>query len=156
MEIVIGLVIAVGVLGVVVPVLPGALLVWAAILVWSLELQTRTGWAVLVAASVAIALSQLGKYLLPHRRLRAAGVPQSSIITGGVLGIVGFFVIPVVGVVIGFVLGLFAAERLRQGSTGPAFESSKSAMLAVGLSILIELAGTLIAAVAWLTAVLAT
>lgn len=156
MEIVIGLVIAVGVLGVVVPVLPGALLVWAAILVWSIEEQTRVGVAVLVAASVAIALSQLAKYLLPHRRLRAAGVPQSSIITGGLLGIVGFFVIPVVGVVLGFVLGLFAAERVRQGATGPAFESSKSAMLAVGLSILIELAGTLFAAVVWLAAVLAT
>ena len=42
--------------------------------------------------------------------MRAADVRTLSLVAGGVLGIVGFFVIPVVGLLIGFVLGVYLAE----------------------------------------------
>ena len=46
-------------------------------------------------------------------RMRSAGVPALSIMVGGVLGIIGFFLIPVIGLVIGFVGGVFLAELMR-------------------------------------------
>ena len=54
------------------------------------------------------------------------------------LGVVGFFVIPVVGLFVGFVLGIYLAERRRVGQAD-AWPSTKAALRAVGLSILIEL-----------------
>ncbi len=39
---------------------------------------------------------------------------------GGVAGIVGFFVVPVVGGIAGFVGAIYGAERLRLGSRGAA------------------------------------
>lgn len=42
-EVLVALAIAVGLVGVVVPVVPGALLVWAAILVWGIDIGTPTG-----------------------------------------------------------------------------------------------------------------
>ena len=42
--------VAVGVIGVVVPIVPGALLVWAAILVWGISVGTAAGWGVVAVA----------------------------------------------------------------------------------------------------------
>jgi len=65
----------------------------------------------------------------------------------------GFFVVPVVGLILGFVLGVYTAERVRLGSHATAWPSTMHALKAVGLSILIELAAGLLLAAAWLGAV---
>jgi uncharacterized protein YqgC (DUF456 family) len=150
----VGVAIFVGILGIVVPVLPGALLSLAAILIWALEVQSATGWTVLAAAVVLIGASQVVKYIVPERRLRESGVPRRSMFVGVVLGIVGFFLIPVVGMFVGFPVGVYASERQRLGSHDPAWTSTKHALRATGLSILIEFIGTSLAAAVWLVAVL--
>jgi uncharacterized protein YqgC (DUF456 family) len=149
----VGVAIFVGVVGIVVPVLPGALLSWAAILVWALEEQSSTGWIVLAVATVLIGASQVIKYVVPERRMRDAGIPQHSTLIGVLFAIAGFFLIPVVGMFVGFPLGVFISERFRLGANGPAWASTKHALKATGLSMLIELAGTLLAAGVWLAAV---
>jgi uncharacterized protein len=150
----VGVAILVGLLGVLVPALPGLRLVWGAVLVWALVERTATAWVVLAVASVLFAVSQVVKYLVPGRRMRAAGVPWSSLAAGGVLAIVGFFVIPVVGAVLGFVGGIYAAERLRLGGHQAAWPSTVHALKAAGLSVLIELGAGLLIGGAWLAAVL--
>jgi uncharacterized protein len=90
------------------------------------------------------------KYVIPDRRLRAAGVPRRSIVLGGLLGIVGFLVIPVVGLVIGFVGGVYLAQRRRRGGHAAARRSTVLAARAAGLAVMVELAGALVAALAWL------
>lgn len=150
----VGVAIFVGILGIVIPVLPGAILSLAAILVWALEVQSATGWTVLAAAVVLIGASQVVKYIVPERRLRESGVPRRSMFVGVVLGIVGFFVIPVVGMFVGFPVGVYLAERQRLGGHDAAWASTKHALRATGLSILIEFIGTSLAAAVWLVAVL--
>jgi uncharacterized protein YqgC (DUF456 family) len=80
--------------------------------------------------------------------MKREGVPGSTLLLGALLGIVGFFVIPVVGIVVGFVLGIYLAELLRLGPdrAGPA---TVSALKAVGVSILIEFLASLAAATTW-------
>jgi uncharacterized protein YqgC (DUF456 family) len=152
--VVVGLAVATGMVGIVVPVLPGALLVWAAIAVWALAVGSATGWVVLVVATLVIGGAQVVKVLVPGRRLRDAGVPRRSIAVGVVLAVVGFFVIPVVGFFIGFPLGVYAEERRRLGRHESAWHSTGEALRAMGLSIVIELSATVVAAGAWLAAVL--
>lgn len=151
----VGLAIAIGIAGVVVPVLPGALLVWAAILVWALAESSATAWEVFALATGAVGGAQVVKYLVPGRRLRDAGVPRRSMVAGVLLAIVGFFVVPVAGLFLGFPLGVYLEERRRLRAHAAAWASTKHALRAVGLSIAIELAATLVAATAWLIAVLA-
>ena len=150
-----GLIIVVGLVGVVVPFLPGLPLVWGGVLLWALGRHDTVGWATVAIATVLAAAGIVAKYALPGRRLRGAGVPMSSIVLGGVLGVVGFFVIPVIGAVLGFVLGIYLAERLRLGG-GSAWPSTRSTLAAVGWSIAIELSAGLLMAAIWLAAVLAT
>src|SRR5690349_14396853 len=152
--VVVALAIATGIVGVVVPVLPGALLAWAAIAAWALAVGSSTAWAVLAFATVVVGGAQLVKLLVPGRRLRAAGVPRRSILAGVVLAGVGFFLIPVVGSFIGFPLGVYLEERRRLRRHASAWHSTRDALRAMGLSIVIELTATVLAASAWLAAVL--
>ena len=92
----------------------------------------------------------MAKYLLPGRRLREAGVPYRTLALGGVLGAIGFFVIPVVGLFLGFVLGVYLGELGRFGDRAQAWPATKQALGAVGWSILIELATGLLAAAVWI------
>jgi len=127
-ELVVGLVLLVGLFGVVVQVLPGGLLVLGAIAVWAVLTGTGLAWTVLAVAVVATVVAGAGKYLLAGRHLRSAGVPTSTLVWGGLAGAVGFFVLPVVGLPVGFVLAVY----------------------------LVELAGALVAVGAWVLAVLLT
>jgi uncharacterized protein YqgC (DUF456 family) len=154
-EVLVALAIAVGLVGVIVPVLPGSLLVLAAILFWAWDLGTATGWVVFAVAAAFLVLGGVVKYVVPGRRLKDNGIPSSTLLLGGVLGVVGFFVIPVVGLLVGFVLGVYLAE-LRRVGTDAAWPATLHALKAVGLSILIELVASLCAAVTWAVGVLAT
>lgn len=148
-----GLLILAGLVGILVPVLPGLVMVWGAVLIWALEVKDPVGWTALGAATLLFLTGLLAKYLVPGRRLRDAGVPWWTLAAGTVLGFVGFFVVPVVGVFFGFVLGIYLAEMLRLRSPGAAWPATRAALAAVGWSILIELATALLIAVVWVAAV---
>lgn len=148
-----GLVLVVGLVGTVLPVLPGGALIVGAIGVWALVVQTALGWVAFVAALVLVVAGAVLKYLTAGRIITASQVPRSSLVAGGLLGIVGFFVVPVIGLVLGLVVGLYAAETYRQGDSRAGWASSVVAMKGVGVGILVELGAALLAVVAWLVAV---
>jgi uncharacterized protein YqgC (DUF456 family) len=154
-EVLVALAIAVGLVGILVPILPGTILVGAAILAWAWSVGTATAWLVLAVAVVILAAGTVVKYLLPGRRLQVAGIPASTQWFGVLLGVVGFFVVPVVGLLLGFVLGVYLAELRRVGSA-EAWPSTVHSLKAVGLSILIELVAALAATVVWVVGVVAT
>lgn len=154
-EVVVALVIATGVVGVVVPILPGTLLVLGAVLFWAWDLGGSTAWVVLAVSAAFLLLGSVVKYVVPGRRLKDNGIPGSTLLLGGLLGIVGFFVIPVLGLLVGFVLGVYLAELRRVGGTA-AWPATLHALKAVGLSMLIELVASLCAAATWAVGVVLT
>ena len=151
--ILVALAIAVGLVGIVVPILPGALLVFAAIAVWAVVEHTVVSWVTLGVVTTLLAAATLIKYLWPARRMRDADVGTRSLVAGGVLGIIGFFVIPVVGLVIGFVVGVYLAELASRRDQKAAWTSTVHALKGVALSVGVELAGALLATAAWVAAV---
>jgi uncharacterized protein len=143
--------IVIGLIGIIVPVLPGLVLCWAGVLVWALFGGAGWGRWVVLAIATGIAIGgTVVKYLLPGRNLKRAGVPNRSLFIGGVLGLVGFFVVPVVGLLLGFVLGVWLAEQMRLNDSSAAWQSTKHALKATGLSMLIELAAGLGIAAVWI------
>jgi uncharacterized protein YqgC (DUF456 family) len=152
-NVLIALVMLVGILGIVIPVLPGLLLVWAGALIWAIEQQSPTGWVVLAVATVAYAAGLALQYLLPGRRMRAAGIGSWTILLALVVGVVGFFVIPVVGAAIGFVGAIYAIERLRVRDSARAWLATKHALRAVALNIGIELGTAVAIMTTWLLGV---
>lgn len=151
-NVVVALTLLVGLTGIVIPVLPGTVLIGAALLVWAIVTEGAGAWWAFAIMVGILGLGQLLKYLLPSRSLQAAGVPGRSVMVGGIAAIVGFFVIPVVGLVVGFVGGVYLAEHVRLRDWPSARQSTWAAMRATGLSMLIELAAALAAITAWTVA----
>jgi uncharacterized protein YqgC (DUF456 family) len=154
-EILVAVVIAVGLLGILVPILPGSVLVIGAILVWAWITGGATAWTVLAIAAALVIAGTVVKYVVPGRRLQVAGVPASTQWVGVLLGVVGFFLLPVVGLFLGFVLGIYLAELRRVGSD-QAWPSTVHSVKAIGLSIAIELVAAVLATLAWVVGVVLT
>jgi len=152
----VALAIAIGLVGIVVPLLPGLLLVYAAILVWAGVEHTVASWVTLGIVTVVVGATTAVKYLWPVRRMRAADVPTSAVLLGAALGVVGFFVIPVLGLALGFVGGVYLAELARRRDQRRAWASTVHAVKGVALSVGVELTGGLAVAAIWLLAVLLT
>lgn len=149
LNLIVALALVVGVAGTVFPILPGVFLIAGALIAWAVVTGGTAAWIATTVALVVLAVGQLLKYLLPGRRMTTAGVPGRSLAAGGLLGIVGFFVVPVVGVFLGFILGVYVAEHARLREWPAARDSTVAAMKATGLSILIELVAALVACMVW-------
>ncbi len=146
-----GLLVVVGLFGIVVPVLPGTILVALGIVIWASEDGSAGAWVTFALAAALLVVGAVVKYAVPGRRLKAA-VPTRTLVVGGLGAVVGFFVIPVVGVLVGFPVGIYLAERVRVGAEG-AWPSTRAALKAVGASILIELAAAVLATGVWVAGV---
>lgn len=152
--IMVALAIAIGLVGILVPFLPGTLLVWAAIAVWAFVVGTSAAWVVLGVVTAILGAGILVKYLWPARRMKAAEVSGRTLAAGAVMAIVGFFAIPIAGLLIGFVLGVYLAEFAQRRDKGRAWASTKHAIKGVALSVGVELAAALLATATWVAGVL--
>jgi uncharacterized protein len=148
------LVMLVGLVGVVVPVLPGLLLVWVASAGTMLYLGTdAAGWAVAGVLTLLFALGTGATIWLPARQGRRGGVPLRSLVAAGVGAVIGFFVIPVVGFLIGAFAGLLLGEQQRLGDWQPALASVGQVLRAYGIGVVVELVVGVTMIGIWLVAV---
>jgi uncharacterized protein YqgC (DUF456 family) len=139
-----GVIIVIGLFGIVIPVIPGIVLCWIGVVVWALFGGGGWfKWLVLGAASVIALAGTVAKYAWSTRSLKRAGVPTRSIVVGGVLAIIGFFVLPVLGLPLGFVFGIWLSEQVRLRDGSQAWAATVQAVKAVGLAILVELSAGL-------------
>jgi len=150
LTIVTGLLMVVGLVGIVVPVVPGLLLTVGATLLWAYAHPAPGAWVVFWVAVVLYAAGVVTQYLLPGRKMRREGVGTSTMLLAVILGIVGFFVIPVVGAIVGFVLGIFLVELTRRQDRAAAWASTRAALVAVLHSMGIELLAGLAILVTWI------
>jgi len=146
----------VGTVGIVVPVLPGLFLVWAATLLWALEDSSSARWVVLAIATLLYAGGVVAQYLLPGRRMKRAGLDSRIVALALVVAVVGFFVVPVIGAAIGFVGTIFVLELVKHHDRGVAWRATGHALRAVALNIGIELATAFAIMLTWGVAVYRT
>src|SRR5262249_60538623 len=128
----------------------GVILCWLGVLVWAL--LSGGGWfkwLVLAGATVIAFVGAITKYTWTAKRLRRTGVPTRSIVVGGLLAIVGFFVVPVVGLPLGFVLVILLSEQIRLRDGQAAWRGTVQAVKAVGLALLVEITSGLLIAGMW-------
>jgi uncharacterized protein YqgC (DUF456 family) len=139
-DIMAGIGVLVGLVGIVLVFLPGLALQVVAVAIWAFEESTVVAWVVL-GVVIALALgATILKYLFPQRRMRAEGVPGWVLFVAVIVAVIGLFVVPVVGAPLGFVLTVYLFERVRRGPAR-AWPSTKSALKGVLTSMGIELAG---------------
>lgn len=145
----IGLLMFIGLVGVVVPVVPGLLLIGAAGVWWAWLEGGAVAWVVAGLMLVVLTLGTVAKYLLPGRTLKQSGAPRSTLLLGALGAIVGFFVIPVVGLIVGGLAGVYLAELQRLNDSSAAWRSTWATTKAIGVGMLVELAAGVLAVLVW-------
>lgn len=135
----------VGLLGIILPVIPGLIIIWlaslyyAAVVVgwgafspWVFVLITLIG---LAAGTSNIWLSALGA--------KTTGATWRTLIVGFIGAIAGTFLLPIplLGTIVGYAAGLVLSEYVRQGELRPALKSAFGGMVGWGISTLFEFAG---------------
>jgi uncharacterized protein len=156
--VIIGLTLAVmfvGVVGVVLPVLPGVAIVGIAGIVATFALGIdAAGWVLVVVLGLLTVAGAGASLALPARRGLKGDAARSSLALAAVLALVGFFVVPVVGLILGGLLGLYLGELNQHGNGDRAWVSTKSVAKAYGVGVLVELATALLLIAIWLPATL--
>ena len=145
-----GILVLIGLAGIVVPILPGSITIIIGLLVWAIFVGGPVGWVVFAVGALLCLAGMLGTYVLTGRVLKREKIPSRSIVIGLVVGVVGMFLVPVVGLPLGFAVGLFGAEYLRVGDVPGALKSSWAAIKAAARGILLEFGLSGLAVVTWL------
>lgn len=151
----VGLVMVVGLVGVVVPFLPGTSIVLAAGIAWAVLLVDggATRWVVVALMAALFAVGVILKYVLPGRRLHGS-LPRRTLVVGGAGALVGLIVLPPFGLLLGAVAGTYLAEASRLGYGAPAVRSTVEVLRAVGLGLLAELTAGVVMVGIWLVGLL--
>lgn len=141
---------AVGIVGTVIPLLPGLLLVWGAALGYGLyEGFDAAGIAAFTVITLLGAAGTLAGWLVPQRAAGKAGAAKTSILVAAVGAVVGFFAIPVVGVMVGGLAGLYLAELQRTNDSATAWRSTRATVVGFGLATLAQFLIAIAMAAAW-------
>jgi len=145
------LVMAIGLIGTVFPAIPGLALIWVTAFVYgSLEGFGVIGWIAMGAITVLLGASLVAKVMVPKRRAEAGGAPTSTIAFGALIGLVGFFTVPVVGLPLGGVAGVLVAEYRRTREWSAAWRSTKAVIVGFGIGALLELGAGMAMILCWL------
>ena len=148
--------VAVGVIGTILPMLPGLALIVAATLLYGVVDGFGATGTVAMALIVAVGVAgTVAGLLVPKRAAGAAGAPRSSMLIGAVGAVIGFFAVPIVGLPLGGVVGIYVGERLRTGDGDAAWRTTRATVRGFGLAALAQLGAALVMAAIWVVWVLA-
>lgn len=139
-SVVVGVVLVIGLCGVVFPVLPGLLLMWAGVLVYGFVVGwSGLGIGVMVVATILVAIGLVTGVLVPRKAAAESGASGLAQLGGVVGAIIGFFAIPVVGVIVGALAGVLVVEYIRNDDWALAWTATKGTARGFGISVLIDL-----------------
>lgn len=139
LTVVTAIVLVVALFGTLLPVIPGIGLMWAAALVYGLIVGFDTlGTATMVLLTILTIASVVLGFLVPKRAADEVGVRTSSQLVGLVFGVVGFFLIPVFGVVIGALAGILLAEYVDKDDMQLAWQATVATAKGFGISAIIQ------------------
>ncbi|HEX6568325.1 MAG TPA: DUF456 domain-containing protein [Acidimicrobiales bacterium] len=151
-----GLVMAVGAVGTIVPLVPGISLVWGAGLVYGLDRGFggvgTAAFAVMTGLAVA---ATVAGYAVPKRRATGAGASGATVWLGVAGAVVGFFVVPVVGLPLGGVLGIYVGEHVRTGDAVAAWRATRATITGFGIAALVQFVAALSMIAVWAVWVIA-
>ena len=153
LDLLVGLGMIVGLVGVVIPFLPGLPIIVASAVVWAAMSGSGTGGWVVAGTVTAIAIAgMVAGTVLPARRAADRGATWWVLAMGATGLVVGAIVIPVVGALVGWPVGIFAAEWLRTRHMGSAWRTTRSTLAGQGLGIAVQLATGVTAVAVWAAA----
>lgn len=146
----VGVAMAVGLVGTIVPVVPGLVLIWAAALGYGIS-EGFDGPGALVFGSITVIglVGEVAGVVLPRRAAGSAGAGRWSLWLGAAAALAGFFIVPVVGLPIGGALGIYVGEHLRTKDPRTAWRATAATLKGFGLAALAQFGAGVFMVVLW-------
>lgn len=154
LDLLVGLFVVIGLIGAIIQIYPGLFITALAIAIWGGIVQGAWGWSLLAAAIVIALVVGVGKYVFTYRHLTRHEIARSTIVIGALCAAIGFYLLPVIGLFVGFPLGIYLDSLRRTHNREQAWRHTKIAVKGIGLGIIVELGATLALATAWVIAVI--
>lgn len=154
-ELLIAFLMAVGIVGIIVPVLPGLVLVWLSGLGWAwLDGGGSTRWSVFAAMTVFFAAGAWASFILPAAQTRHA--PPKTLTVAALLGVAGFFLVPVVGGPIGFAIGVWIMNIVGGATSLEAYRMTVATVRAFGWVVAAQLGCAVAITISWIVGLMLT
>ncbi|MDN6351334.1 MAG: DUF456 domain-containing protein [Yaniella sp.] len=128
----------VAIFGTIFPIVPGSPVAIVTMIAWAWIIGSSASWSTGVVAAALALVGMSASLVLTGRTMRRERIPSTPILIATAAAIVGLFVIPFLGLFVGFAVGLFGAEYYRRRDLAAAARSSLQAMKAMGWGMLIE------------------
>lgn len=136
---------AVGLLGAVLPVLPGSILIWLGALLWAwIDRFQRVGWPTLTIMGLLMLAASASEIWMSALGARKGGASWQALAAGAALGIVGFIFLSLPGAIVGVLVGILGVEGWRRHGLKPALRSGGAMLLGYVLSASVEITLSLI------------
>lgn len=156
-EIIAGLVILIGVVGTLVPVLPGPVVVWGAALGYGLMVGFDTvGWMSLTLITLGLGVCIYLGIAIPRHTIADEGLGWKGQLLSLLLALVGMTLIPVVGAWVGLGVGVFVIRYHRTGDAAGARRSTLTTLRAIAKATVFQFLTTVVMAGVWLGWVVTT
>jgi uncharacterized protein YqgC (DUF456 family) len=150
LDLLVGLVMLAGLVGVLVPLLPGLPLILVAAFVWVIADGADAGqWVVFGLVAVITVTAMVASSVIPARRATSAGAPWWVLGAGAAGVMIGFFVIPVVGALVGGPIGIFLGELVRLRDRRTAWATTRATLRGIGVGIAIQMVAGVAAVAIW-------
>ena len=134
------LVVLVGLIGTVLPVIPGTILIFAGALLYALvEGFQVVGWPTLVVLGVLAAVATTADLWASSVGAKIGGASGWSVVIGLLAGLVGFVVLNLAGAIIGAILGVLLTEVVRVGDWRQALKAGGGWVVGWILSTVVQL-----------------
>ncbi len=131
----------VGLVGTLVPILPGVALMWVAAVAYGFAVGFDVlAIVVLVAVTALTTGAIVVGVALPKRAATASGASTRSQLAAAIGAVIGFFVIPIVGLVVGALVGLGIGEYAEKRDWPAARASTIAVAKGFGVSTLLQFA----------------
>jgi len=103
----------------------------------------------MIAITLLGVIGVAAAFVLPDRAGAAAGASRSTRLLAGLLGIIGFFVVPVIGFPLGACLGVLLAQYRQTDDWDGAVRSTVAVLKGFGVGMLAELGAGLAMVLVW-------
>ena len=129
----------VGLLGLLIPVIPGLVIIWLAGLAYGLGVGFQTpGWIFFAILTIIMAVGSLVDNVVMGQQAHQSGASWISVLLAMLFGVVGTFILPVIGGFIGALLALFLAEWVRRKNWRDAMAATTGWAVGCGWAIVIR------------------
>ncbi len=134
--VVIGATMLTGLLGLLMVVIPGLTIIWAAALVYGIvEGFTTWGWVIFAFITVLMIIGVISDNVIMGASAKTTGASWLSIIVALLGGIIGSIAFPPFGGIIAALVGIFAVEWIKRKDLKKAWESFKGLASGCGWAV---------------------